>query len=121
MSLRSWLAQLTAPAISAPIGLRSPVDPVRFGTYSAAGHRFTPNGDATSDTCLTCGAVYTAAADPEQPAALHHSTWWGADPEPCSGDTDRVHGYPGDRWCLLDDTDDCEHTQHSCTCLLCDS
>ena len=100
------------------------------GTY---GHWFVDAGDndatgSSYERCLRCGATYELSADLEQHSdgayGRYHASN-GDDPVPCSNDTDRVHGYPGERVCENDNGRDCNpdgqcrHTEPDCNCVMC--
>ena len=90
---------------------------------SAYGHSFMPTDAPEHESCLTCGATYALVADEDDPTRGEYMTGGGETPQECTGDTSRVHGYPGERPC--DECDECDencrHCGHDCNCLFCDS
>lgn len=88
--------------------------------WSAYGHRFIGTDSDTHEACLTCGAMYQLLALADDPSRGEYLTASGGMPAACTGDTSMVHGYPGERYCHEHD-DPCEHTEHDCPCLFCDS
>lgn len=87
--------------------------------WSAYGHRFMGTDEPTHESCLTCGAMYQLLALADEPTSGEYMTAAGDEPQQCTHDTSMVHGYPGERVCTCDDG--CEHCQHDCNCVSCDS
>jgi hypothetical protein len=75
----------------------------------------------TDESCLTCGAMYQLLPTPDGIAEGDYFTNAGETPQECTGNTQMVHGYPGERYCHGCNATDCEHTKHDCPCILCDS
>jgi hypothetical protein len=89
--------------------------------WSSYGHRFVSSDSDDSDSCLTCGALYALVETPDGPSDGEYQAADGSEPAECTGDTRMVHGYPGERWCEECRGAGCEHCQHNCNCILCDS
>jgi hypothetical protein len=73
--------------------------------WSQYGHRFMGDGEGI-ESCLTCGAVYDFMALADDPTRGEYLPT----PHQCTGDTNMVHGYPGEREAGLN---------YGCNCLLC--
>lgn len=71
-------------------------------------------------SCLTCGYL-AEDTTPDDVTANGIRNIRGDQPGHCTGDTSLAHGYPGERYCHTCNSTECEHTQHECDCLLCDS
>ena len=84
--------------------------------WSPFGHRFMSDGNGpnewgnTTESCLTCGAMYELARRTDDPTGGDYTASNGDDPMPCTGDTSMVHGYPGE-------ADGDPHPD--CNCLFC--
>lgn len=89
-----------------------------LSVWSEHGHRFIGTDSEEHESCLRCGALYALVPDAGDPTRGEYLTSRGKVPQECSGDTGRVHGYPGERVC--DCEDGCEHCKHDCSCILCD-
>lgn len=91
--------------------------------WSSYGHRFMSTDDERHESCLTCGAMYELIDHGDGSGEYHAGN--GDEPMPCTGDTGMAHGYPGERHCHEHPLDrsghECEHVDHNCNCLLCDS
>ena len=107
--------------------------------WSSFGHTFLSDGGGT-ESCLTCGALYQLVADTDMgPGSGRYVNAHGEDPAQCTGDTEMAHGYPGERvcsgwhsgpdhdpvWGHLDirecEDERCPHSEHTCSCIRCDS
>lgn len=66
--------------------------------WSAYGHRFIGDGEG-SESCLTCGAMYTLMALADDPTRGEYLTASGGEPMQCTGDTSMEHGYEVDTEC----------------------
>jgi len=96
--------------------------PAITSIWSSFGHRFASTDSEDSEQCMTCGGMWTLARRADDPNAGDYTASNGDDPQECSRDTSRAHGYPGERYCQWGDCDDsepCEHTAHDCNCLFC--
>lgn len=71
-------------------------------------------------SCLTCGYL-AEDTTPDDITANGIVNIHGDAPGPCTYNTSLVHGYPGERYCHDCNTSDCEHTNHDCDCMSCDS
>jgi hypothetical protein len=92
-------------------------------------HRWMSTDTTDRDSCLTCGVLAELRPEPDSDGA--YGCYYGGDGESiiaCTGRTDLVHGYPGERNCEADmgrgceasiDTGECTHTDHECNCLFC--
>jgi len=92
--------------------------------WSAHGHTFCgmgeyENGEKNYVGCLTCGAEYQLLALEDDPTRGVYLASDGSEPQDCTHDTHMVHGYPGERVC--DCPESCEHCNHDCNCIRCDS
>lgn len=121
-------------------------DHMILSVWSDYGHTFLSDGDDDTDdegrtlghyvSCLTCGAHYvqrpTADGGWDDPDVAYirgeYVTNAGEEPAECSGDTSMIHGYRGEREGVCDYTNQhvgwgetCEHCDHACPCVLCDS
>lgn len=94
-----------------------------ISVWSSYGHRFMDDGgDGTTESCLTCGAVYYLRPVEGDSFTTHeYVTNAGMEPQQCTQDTGRVHGI--ERLCMSchveDDAMPCPHESHDCNCLLC--
>lgn len=90
-----------------------------ISVWSSYGHRFMDGcGEGCCESCMTCGATYRLVETPDDTVSTHaYQTNGGEEPQQCSGDTGRCHGY--ERYCHEHD-DPCSHTEHDCNCVLCD-
>src|SRR5262245_61054358 len=88
--------------------------------WTAYGHHFMTDGGENTESCLRCGAMYQLLAHADDPSRGAYLTNSGETPAQCTGDTVMVHGYPGERHCESC-TDGCEHCEHGCPCIACDS
>ncbi len=82
-------------------------EPMIISVWSAYGHRFISDGGEDTKSCLICGAVYVLRDLGD--GRGEYTTITGDEPQECSHDTLRSHGQ------------DCEHVDHDCNCVLCDS
>lgn len=101
--------------------------------WSQYGHRFMSDGNGddewgySTESCLVCGALYQLQPDPDDPTRGEYMASDGSTPMECTGDTGMAHGYPGERYCHehqhpRDRSEhECEHVNHNCNCLLCNS
>jgi len=98
------------------------VDRPVSSVWSSYGHHFICDGDESS-RCLRCGAAYDLIPDGADPTSGKYVTSSGDEPDECTGDVQMCHGYPSERWCDACDGSEegCEHCNHSCPCLLCNS
>lgn len=87
-------------------------------TWSSYGHRFY-SGDDGYDSCMTCGAQYAIVPTPDETWDFKWTAADGSDPQECSYDTGRCHGY--ERYCHECDPngDPCPHVSHDCNCVQC--
>lgn len=105
----------------------------RRSIWHGGGHRWMSTDTVDEGSCLTCGVLATLR--PERESGGDYGCYYGGDGELiiyCTGRTDLVHGYPGERHCqdanglpceasvAYDGTgDDCAHIEHVCNCLQC--
>lgn len=93
--------------------------------WSAYGHRFMSTDEPTHESCLICGAMFQCLALADDPTRGEYMTAAGDEPQQCTGDTSMVHGYPGERVCTVNGgrgcEDGCQHCEHDCNCVSCDS
>lgn len=97
----------------------------RMMLSTGSGHRMTGTGTTDEDQCLTCGGIWQLMPDRKYDESGHYGAYFsirGERAEECSGDTSRVHGYPGERYCENhdEDTADCACVSHNCNCIICD-
>lgn len=90
--------------------------------WSAYGHRFMSDGNGddeygyTTESCLTCGAMYQLSADEDDATRGTYTAIDGSEPHTCTGDTSMSHGYPGER-----DDSNGANVDHNCNCIRCNS
>jgi len=90
--------------------------------WSAYGHRFL--WEDGRKACFACGAVYDLVADSDDPTRGEYVNRRGDAAMSCADLRDLVHGI--ERNCEVDNgkpcnggSEPCEHTDHDCNCLQC--
>jgi len=78
--------------------------------WSTFGHTFIDDGGESTESCLTCGAMYELMRRADDPTGGDYTAANGDDPMACTHDTGMVHGYAGE-------VDGDPHPD--CNCLLC--
>lgn len=98
--------------------------------WSCNGHRFVScdsSEGAVCESCLTCGGHWELTPD-ESGTVGYYVSSAGEPADECSGRTDMVHGYAGERVCEADngrpceanrETGTCPHVDHECNCVQC--
>lgn len=94
--------------------------------WSSYGHQFMGTDAPNHEQCLRCGAMFELVPDDEEdPSHGAYVAADGSEPIGCPGASVAWrHGYPGERYCDLpecDPSEPCEHVDHDCNCLFCDS
>ena len=98
------------------------VDRPITAVWSSYGHDF-QSCEERCVTCIRCGAHYELSPERDDPTYGTYHAADGSEPMECSRDTSMTHGYPKERFCWECDgsEDGCEHCNHDCNCLACDS
>lgn len=89
--------------------------------WSSYGHAFMSTDPEGHEVCLTCGATYALVPEEGDSTSGRYVAANGDAPMACTGDTGRVHGLHGERYCHEHQHSECEHVTHECNCLFCDS
>jgi len=119
--VRAELADATDARDRDELGaLLSFVEQPVFVVWSSYGHHFM-HADEDTYTCMRCGAAYDLRPDGDDRTHGDYVTVDGSEPDECTGDEWMAHGYPGERVCDGCDGEGCDHCNHDCPCLLCNS